>query len=153
TDLLRQTAAAGAEGEAARLKECYELALAELADGAVRPATFLAPADADLPGPGPRAHVVTPDGQERYPALHPRVKLIDLWPGQTVYLDPKGGVMLGASAAPPRVGQEGTFLRLVEGSNLVEAMLQGERIMLYAAQPVLDAVGREELKHGDRLIV
>src|SRR5262245_12243519 len=54
TDLLRQSGARTAENELAHLKEAYELALAELAHGAVRPATFLAVADGDLPGPGPR---------------------------------------------------------------------------------------------------
>src|SRR5262249_27109520 len=68
TDLLRQTGAAPG-ADAVRLQEAYQQGLAELANGAVRPATFLAAAEGDLPGPGPRAHVVTPDGQERFPTL------------------------------------------------------------------------------------
>jgi ATP-dependent 26S proteasome regulatory subunit len=153
TDLLRQSTAAAPAAEAARLKECYQQALAELEHGPVRPATYLGPAPGDWPGPQPRVHVVTPDGQERCPMLHPRVKPAELRPGMTAYLDPKGSVVLGASADPPPVGQEGTFLRLVDGTQLVEATLQNDRLLLYAAAPVLDALAAGQVKNGDRLVV
>src|SRR5262245_45794087 len=74
SDLLRNTARTP-EAEVAALKEAYEQGLAELQNGAVRPATFLGPAPGDLPAPGPRVHVVTPDGNERYPIVHSRVKV------------------------------------------------------------------------------
>jgi ATP-dependent 26S proteasome regulatory subunit len=153
TELLRQSAAAAPAVEAARLKECYQQALAELEHGPVRPATYLGPAPGDWPGPQPRVHVVTPDGQERCPMLHPRVKPADLRPGMTAYLDAKGSVVLGASSDPPPVGQEGTFLRLVEGTHLVEAALQNDRLLLYAAAPVLEALAAGKVKNGDRLVV
>jgi ATP-dependent 26S proteasome regulatory subunit len=153
TELLRQSTAAAPAAEAARLKECYQQALAELEHGPVRPATYLGPAPGDWPGPRPRVHVVTPDGQERCPTLHPRLKAGDLRPGMTAYLDPKGSVVLAISADPPPVGQEGTFLRLVEGSQLVEATLQTDRLLLYAAAPVLDALAAGKVKTGDRVIV
>jgi ATP-dependent 26S proteasome regulatory subunit len=153
TELLRQSAAAAPAAEAARLKECYQQAIAELEHGPVRPATYLGPAPGVGPGPQPRVHVVTPDGQERCPMLHPRVKPADLRPGMTAYLDPKGSLVLGASADQPPVGQEGTFLRLVDGTQLVEATLQTDRLLLYAAAPVLDALAAGQVKNGDRVIV
>src|SRR5262245_32972105 len=75
TDLFRHAAAGSPEAETLRLMECYQQALSELHNGPVRPATFLGPAPGDLPSPGPRVHVVTPDGQERYPLLTPRVQV------------------------------------------------------------------------------
>jgi len=153
TDLLRRTGARTPEAELAHLKESYELALAELAEGAVRPATFLAVADGDLPGPGPRAHVVTPDGQERCPTLHPRLRLEDFRRGMTVYLDPKGAVALGLSRVPAHVGQQGLFLRLVPGTTQVEATVQNERLLLHGSAAVLDAAAAGTLKGGDRLLV
>ena len=153
TDLLRQTGGRAPEAELAHLRESYELALAELAHGAVRPATYLGVVDGDLPGPGPRAHVVTPDGQERCPTLHPRLRLADLRRGVTVYLDPKGAVVLGLGGVPARVGQQGTFLRRVEGTTQVEANVQNERLLLHAPAAVLDAAAAGRLKPGDRLLV
>ncbi len=153
TDLLRAAHANTADEETLKLMEMYEQALAELEQGPVRPATFIADADVALPSPRPRAHVATPDGQERYPTLHTRVAPQTLRPGTTVYLDPKGAVVLGTSPTPSRVGQQGTFLRRVEGTATIEAALQNERLLLYAAQPVLDALAAKQLKHGDRILV
>jgi ATP-dependent 26S proteasome regulatory subunit len=152
-DLLHQIDGREADAQTLALMEQYERAIGELQQGAVRPATFLAEAADAPPGPAPRAHVVTPDGQERYPVVHDRVSLNELRPGMTVYLDPKGAVVLGATRTVPRVGQEGNFLRAVEGTTLVEAALREERLLLHAAAPVLDALAAGQLRHGDRLLV
>ena len=152
TDLLRQ-ATPSKEAEAQRLIEAYEQALAELQSGPVRPATFLGPAPGDLPAPGQRVHVVSPDGQERYPLLTSRVKLADLEPGMTVYLDAKGSVVLGSTGLLPRTGQEGTFLRKVEGEGLLEAHVQNDRLVVHTAAPVREALANNELRAGDRLLV
>jgi ATP-dependent 26S proteasome regulatory subunit len=151
--LLREVDGREADAATLKLMELYERAVGELQQGAVRPATFLAEAADAPPGPAPRAHVVTPDGQERYPVVHGRVSLNELRPGMTVYLDPKGAVVLGATRAVPRVGQEGNFLRPVEGTALVEATLRDERLLLHAAAPVLDALAAGNLRSGDRLLV
>src|SRR5262249_31425449 len=121
TELFQQAGGRSPDDQLLQLMESYEQALTDLAHGPVRPATFIAPADGTLPDPQPRVHVITPDGGERYASLHPRVALADLRPGMTVYLYPKGVVVLGATPTPPRVGQQGTFLRRLEDSNLVEA--------------------------------
>jgi hypothetical protein len=71
----------------------------------------------------------------------------------TVYLDPKGSIVLGLSPGSPRVGQEGTFLRLVAGTTLIEATLQGERLMLHGSAPVLDAIAAGTLTSGGRILV
>jgi ATP-dependent 26S proteasome regulatory subunit len=152
-DVLRQIDGREADAETLRLMEQYSQAIAELEQGAVRPATFLGePADAPA-GPGSRAHVVTPDGQERYPVVHDRVSLAELRPGMTVYLDPRGAVVLGATRTVPRVGQEGQFLRAVDGTGLVEAALREERLLLHAAAPVRDALEAGQLRSGDRLLI
>src|SRR5205085_12228110 len=65
-DLLRQ-AVRNPDDNVLRLMEAYEQGLSELQNGPVRPATFLGLAEGDLPGAGPRVHVVSPDGQERFP--------------------------------------------------------------------------------------
>jgi hypothetical protein len=153
TYLLRQTAAQTPEAELLRLLEGYQQALTELENGPLRPGTFLGAAGGDVPGPNPRVHVVAPDGQEHYPLLHPRVRFPDLRPGMTVFLDPKGSTVLGVVPGLPRVGQQGQFLRLLPATNLVEAVFQTERLLLYAATPVLDALADGKLKSGDRLLV
>src|SRR5439155_14836496 len=48
---------------------------------------------------------------------------------------------------------EGTFLRAVEGTALVEAALRDERLLLHAAAPVLEALATGQLRSGDRLLV
>jgi ATP-dependent 26S proteasome regulatory subunit len=153
TELLRQSGARSPEAETQKLKECYEQALLALEHGPIRPATFLSAAEGDLPGPKPRVQIVTPDGQERCPVLHPRLRLADLQLGMTVYLDPKGAVVLGVAPGSPRVGQEGTFLRQVAGTTLIEATLQGERLILHGSRPVLDAIAAGTLTSGSRLLV
>src|SRR5262249_38413188 len=134
-DLIRGAASTG-EAEVLRLMENYEQGLAEMAQGPLRPATYLGPADCDLPAPQPRLHVVTADGQERYPTPHQRIRPAELRVGQTVYLDAKGGVALAASSALPRSGQEGTFLRALDGIDLVETTLQNDRLVVRAAEAV-----------------
>jgi ATP-dependent 26S proteasome regulatory subunit len=151
-DLLRQ-AVRNPDEDVLRLMEAYEQGLAELQNGAVRPATFLGLAEGDLPGPGPRAHVVSPDGQERFPLLHGRLRVDRLAPGMTVYLDARGSIVLGSTNQVPQSGQEGTFLRLVEGARLIEAAVQNDRLVLHTAAPVRDAIGRGALRAGDRLLV
>src|SRR5438046_3817871 len=79
-DLLRQ-AVRNPDEDVLRLMEAYQQGLAEIQQGAVRPATFLGPAPGDLPSPAPRVHVVSPDGQERYPTLHTRLDAARLVPG------------------------------------------------------------------------
>jgi hypothetical protein len=153
TQLLQQAGAATPEAEALRLKESYEHALAELENGAVRPATFLAEAGGNLPGPGPRAHVISPDGQERFPTLHPRVTLPELKPGMTVYLDPRGAVLLGIAPVAPPAGQQATFLRRVAETGQVEVSLRDERLLLHAAEPIRQAAAAGRLHAGDRLLV
>jgi ATP-dependent 26S proteasome regulatory subunit len=152
TEVFKRTALSAPEAQVAQMKEHYEQALLELNEGAVRPATFVSMATASLPGPAPRAHVVTPDGQERYPSLHPRVRGDELRAGMTVYLDPKGGVVLGLAPDEPLVGQVGSFLRKVQGT-LVEALLQNERLLVHAAAPVLDAIAAGVLRPGTRLLI
>src|SRR5207248_3353878 len=142
-----------ADAATLRLMEQYSQALNELQQGAVRPATFLGEAADAPPGPGPRAHVVTPDGQERYPVVLDPARLSELRPGMTVFLDPKGAVVLGITRTVPRVGQEGNFLRVVDGTGLVEASLREERLLLHAAAPVRDALAAGQLRNGDRLLV
>jgi ATP-dependent 26S proteasome regulatory subunit len=151
---LIQAASSGGEAQVLQMMERYEQGLAEMSQGALRPATYLGPADPSLPSaPGPRVQVITPDGQERFPTLHERVKEAGLATGQTVYLDAKGAVVLGASAAVPQAGQEGTFLRLVDGSGLLETAFQNDRLVVQAAAPVREALARGGLRPGDRLLV
>lgn len=152
TEVFKRTALSAPEAQVAQMREHYEQALLELNEGAVRPATFLRMTTSSLPGPSPRAHVVTPDGQERYPSLHSRVRGDDLRAGMTVYLDPKGGIVLGLGPDEPIVGQVGTFIRSVRGT-LVEAMLQNERLLVHAAAPVLDAMTAGDLRTGVRLLI
>jgi ATP-dependent 26S proteasome regulatory subunit len=151
-ELLRQ-AVRNPDDDVLRLMESYEQGLAELQQGPVRPATFLGPAPGDLPGPGPRVHVVSPDGQERFPTLHGRLDLARLGPGMTVYLDARGSMVLGSTGQTPQSGQEGTFVRLVDGPRLLEAALQNDRLVLHTAAPVREALARGELRPGDRLLV
>lgn len=153
TELLTQTAQAGATAEVKALKEKYEQALSELESGPARPATFIAQADGTMPGPKPRGHVCAPDGQERFPMLHPAVTIEDILPGMTVYLDAKGTHILGSSNWLPKVGQEATFLRRLEDSQYVEVTFQEEKIVLYASWTLLEAIEEDKVKRGDRVLM
>ena len=101
-ELLSQAANAGATAEVEALKKQYMQALAEIETGPARPATFIGEADGTMPGPKPRAHVCTPDGQERFPMLHTDVTLDQIESGMTVYLDAKGTHILGSSGWLPQ---------------------------------------------------
>jgi ATP-dependent 26S proteasome regulatory subunit len=153
TQLFQQLDNRNPNAEAAELKACYEQALAELAKGPTRPATFIAEADGAMPGPKPRVHVIAPDGQERFATLHPDVKLETLAQGMTVYLDVSGAVVLGVSESIPAVGQAATFLRRLPDSSQVEVSLRDEQVVLHAASPVLEAEQAGKLARGDLVLV
>jgi hypothetical protein len=142
----------GDAAETAKLKAKYEQALAELENGPVRPATFIGLADGAMPGPKPRLHVITTDGQERFPIVHKDVKVEDLLRGMTVFLDAKGNMALGASTALPTVGQTALFLRRLPGTGTFEVQFREEKLLLHASQGLLDAEEAGELNRGDQLL-
>lgn len=150
--VLEKSGAEALNAEMAQLAEVYRQTLMELEQGPARPASFIKLVLTGIPGPKPKAQVITPDGQERYPMLHPDVRPEDLVRGMTVYVDQKCAMVLGHDCGLPSVGQEATFLRAVE-DGLVEASLRDERFILYASQEVLDAVTEGKLKNGDRLLI
>jgi hypothetical protein len=152
TGLLQKAAGDATSAEAAQLKERFQQVLAELENGPVRPATFIATASSGLPGPKPKVHVITPDGQERLSLLHPDIKVEDLEPGMTVYLDPKGAIVLGYDPSLPSVGQEATFVRSLDDGR-IEATLHEDRFLVHASAKVADACADGELKRGDRVLM
>lgn len=151
-EVLHRLANAGTAAEAAELKNRYQQALKELEEGPARPATYIGPADR-LPGSQLRAHVVTPDGQERFPSLHPEVKRDDLAAGMTVYLDVKGTLLLGSSGRLTKVGQQARFQRSLPGGKQVEVLIRDEPAVLYASQQVIEAAEAGEVGRNDRLLV
>jgi ATP-dependent 26S proteasome regulatory subunit len=134
------------------LRAEYEQALEELKNGPPRPATFIAAADGEMPGPQPRAHVVTADGVERFPFLQESVSLIDLEPGMTVYLDYKGATVIGASRTFPRAGNEAEYRRSLPESGCVEAVFQDQQYVLYASQSLLTEIAAGRVRRGDLLL-
>jgi hypothetical protein len=152
TGLLERAGKQGDSPEVAKLKAKYEQALSELENGPARPAAFIGEADGSMPGPKPRLHVVTPDGQARFPVPHKDIKLADLKPGMTVFLDPKGAVALGASPAVPQVGHEAEFIRRLPGSDALEVKYRDELLSVYGSQLLLDADVAGELRRGDRVL-
>ena len=142
-----------AKEEANAAKKEHEQALAELQSGPLRPANFIGPAEFEIPGQGPRGHVVTPDGQERFPILTDDVPIEDLRPGMEVLLDAQGAVMIAASDRSPDVGEQAVFVRRFPGTNRVEAIVHDQHIVLRAAQPLLDALDSEEgVRRGTKLL-
>src|SRR5260370_4547642 len=114
TALFQKITSEAPAAEVAQLKEQLQQTLADLEQGPVRPATFIGKVGNGLPGPKPKVHVITPDGNERFPLLHPSINTDDLIPGMTVFLDPRGSIVLGVDDTLPTVGQEGTFLRCLD---------------------------------------
>jgi hypothetical protein len=152
-NLLSQMSAAAPAAELAKLKAQFEQALTELDAGPPRPATFIAEADGEIPGPKPRAHVVTPDGQERVPFLREGLKIEDLRRGQTVYLDAKGTTVVGASNRLPAVGPEATFLRRLPDTDQVEVSIRDEPIVLDAAAALLEAIDAGDVTRGHKVLI
>jgi len=151
--LLGKMESAAPAAELDELKSRLQQALAELEQGGVRPSTFIGKADGELPGPKPRAQVVTPDGQLRFPFLREGVKLDDLCPGMTAYLDAKGAVILGYSQMIPKVGPQAQFVRQLPGTEQIEVSVRDEVVTLYASSAILDAVSDGELKRGDKVLI
>jgi len=152
-ELLKRMAHAAPAAQFEELKSKYEQALNELQQGGVRPATFIDEADGEMPGPKPRAHVVTPDGHVRYPFLREGVELNDISSGMTVFLDPQGAIILGHSHSIPKVGPQAKFLRRVPDTEQIEVSIRDETATLYASQDVLDAEANGELKRGDQVLI
>lgn len=144
-NLKNQTTMAEAEAKKAEFEEALE----ELKSGPVRPATFVEEVTIGTPDGKPRAEIVTADGNQRYPALAPDVKLKDLRRGETVYLDAEGRVVLGRTGVVPQTGQEAQFQRRLPGSRFVELRHREEQFVVRASQQVLDAVEGEDIKRGD----
>lgn len=138
--------------EVAALKEQLLQQLAALNDGPPRMATYLGPADVMLPGDQPRVHVVTPDGVERFPLLRDPIQLQQLTLGMTVFLDAKGLAVIAITSWLPQAGQEAAFVRAIPGSNHVEVKHLDQPVMLYAAQPLLDAIRDGRVKRNDRVV-
>ncbi len=139
--------------EGQKLKAQYQARLAELENGPARPATFIAKLSGKSSTPVPKVHVVTPDGQQRFPILHEDVNPKELEPGVTVLLDARGGVVLGCGPSIPEVGVEAEFLRRLPDSNHVEVRLQGDPLVLHATTSVLEAVEDGGVDRGDTLLV
>ena len=152
THLLGKTSIAADAEEAVKLKQAYEAKLAELENGPPRGATFISVADGDMPGPKPRVHVICPDGTERYPYLHESVKLEDLRPGQSVYLDSKGVVVVGAGRKLPYVGQTGAYKGRIVETDSFQVTYRDEVLTLRGSQAVLDADAAGQLKPGDAVL-
>ncbi len=141
----------GSEGE--KLKARYEARLAELESGPARPATFISKLNGKPSKNVPKVHVVTPDGQQRFPMLHEGVNPKELEPGATVLLDARGGVVLGHGPSLPQVGVEAEFLRHLPDSNHVEVRLHGDPLVLHASRTVLEAVEAGGAARGDAILV
>ena len=139
--------------EDAKLKALYESVLSELETGPARPATFIAKANGGLPKSLPRVHVITPDGQERFPILHPGLKLRGLEPGVTVYLSANGAMVLGLTRSLPEVGLEAHFLRRLPDSKKVEVTLRDDRLVLHASKEILGAEESGTMKRGAPLLI
>ena len=139
--------------EVEKLKQKYDQALKELETGSPRPATFIALADVDIPGPKPRAHVITPDGHERIPFASVNVNAEDLRRGQTVYLDAEGTAIVGSSNRVPVVGPEAKFLRRLPNSDQVEVTIRDDPIVLDAAAHVLEAIDAGQVSRDDKLLI
>lgn len=151
-EFLELNQASSEQANFAALQAEYEQAMEELRNGPPRPATFIGPADAKMPGPQPRAQVVSSDGQERFPFLQEDVSLIDLQPGDTVFLDTKGATILGNSPCYSRAGMEAEFLRALPEAGCVEVVHQEQRYVLYASQRLLDAIAAGQVKRNDRVL-
>jgi hypothetical protein len=152
TRLLGKISITGEAEEAVKLKKAYEAKLAELENGPPRGATFIDMADGDVPGPKPRAYVICPDGTERYPYLHDRVKPEDLRPGQSVYLDGKGVVVVGVAHKLPSVGQTGAYKGRVPETDSFQVTYRDEVLTFRGSQAILDADQAGRLKPGDSVL-
>ncbi|MHC4942561.1 MAG: ATP-binding protein [Planctomycetota bacterium] len=135
--------------EAKKLKDELKEKVKELEMGTARPATFVDMAVATLPGSDRRAHVITPDGQERYPLLNETIKPEALFCGMTVFMDEKGVMITGFSRMKPKAGQVATFIRRIPETRVIEVAFRDERMVLYAHQCLHDALDQEILKRGD----
>ena len=153
TELLEQMKHGAPAAQLEELKAAYEQVLSELEEGGVRPCTYVGHADGEMPGPKPRLHVVTPDGQERFPFLHESVKLEDLRAGMTAYLDAKGTVVLGFSRSVPQAGPQAMFVRDLPGTGQVEISIRDEIATFYASGEILDAVAAGDLNNGDGVLI
>ena len=151
--LLTRIEAIPSSSEGEKLKAKYQARLAELESGPARPATFIATLNGKTSTQVAKVHVVTCDGQQRFPILHEAVDPKNLEPGATVLLDARGAVVLGCGPSLPQVGVEAEFLRHLPDSNHVEVKLHGDPLVLHASRDVLEAVEAGGVARGDAILV
>jgi hypothetical protein len=141
---VREAALSDAEADA-------QLGRAAAAREVTRPATFIGLAEAPGGAGLDRAHVITPDGQERYPVLH---RLLDrelLRPGVTVLLDAAGLCALATSGAVPNVGHEARFVTWLPEERVL-VLLREERLVLRVSALLAADRDRGDVRPGDRLL-
>ena len=150
--LVESHAAAGDMAKFEALQDEYKAVLKELKEGPPQPATFVAMADDNMPGPQPRAHVVLANGQERFPFFQEDVSPIDLEPGMTVYMDNQGATIVGTSRSFARAGTEADFVRALPDLNCIEVAHHEQKFVVYASHTLLDDVQEGKLKRGDSVL-
>lgn len=119
----------------------------ELEAGPVQPATFIEPS-------GSRVQVVSFDGQRRFPVLAPDLKADTIKPGETVYLDAKGMILLEKTGRMPQAGPEANYLRtLPNQDDLIEVQWEEHLVVLHTSQILRDKIKAGELKRGDKILI
>ena len=135
--------------EAAQVKAQYEAALQELAEGPMRVATFVRLETGSFSHAKVRALVIFSDGQRRPAIIAEHVDKNLLKPGVTVYLDPKGAVLLDVTQGLPETGQVAKFLRLLGNGAAVEVLFRDETLVLNASHELAELAAGGDLIHGD----
>jgi ATP-dependent 26S proteasome regulatory subunit len=136
--------------EAAQVKQKYEQAVRELTDGPLREGTFLRLEASRFGAAKVRARVVFSDGQRRPVAIAEHVDQRQLTPGATVYVDPKGAILMDVADRLPDTGQVARFLRLLDDGR-AEVAVRDEPLVLTLSQELADMAAAGELPHGSQV--
>ena len=135
--------------EAAQLKTKYDEALQELTQGPLRAATFVRCATSRFGPQKVRAEVVFSDGQRRPAAIAEHVDRDSLKPGATVYLDPKGAVLLDVVEGLPETGHSAKFLRLLPSGTAMELLFRDEILVCSSSYELAEMAASGQLAGGD----
>jgi ATP-dependent 26S proteasome regulatory subunit len=152
TQLLEVQTRSSEVGDFYEKQHAIQTFLEEAQTGPVVPATYVGRIDS-TGQLSRRVHVVTHDGQQRFPILSTDISFDKLRPGETVYLDFKGVVILDTVPNIPAVGPEAYFMRALPNSDLIEVDLDGHIHVLHSSAMIQNMIQRDAIKRGDKVLV
>lgn len=126
--------------------------LNQLEDAPLRPATFVRSSDVGTKGT-PHALVIMENGDMTYIVAPDQSILSNMKQGGKLLVDVKGKIMVRPLSDDIHTGVEGYFIRKVDDCHIELRNQQDEKVVVLAAQEVIDKIDAKEVLPGAAVVV